>query len=85
MLWRQVVISVIVAVIINLLLASESFFLARVIVTQKIIDVARGFLFHRFFPDGLLSIGAIIIIKDYIKDQLQQLGSFIRLKLTFHQ
>ena len=82
---RQVLISAVVAVAINLLLTSDAFFIARVVVTQKLVAVTRTFLVHRFFPDGLLSIGALLIIRDYLKDQLQQMGSYIKLKLTFRQ
>lgn len=82
MIVKQIVISLVVVAVVQLLIAYDFVLFARLLITQRILMLGNRLLCSRVFPDGLISIGALLIIRDYAREQLDSVVRFVRSKVT---
>lgn len=48
---------------------------------RKIVQISGAVLLHRIFPDGLLSLGALLVLKEYIIEKTRAVYVYLRQRL----
>lgn len=82
MLLKQVLITVLVVLAVEVVLASGVLSYLCRNVSERLLIWFRAVAIDRFFPDGLLSIGALLVIRDYMKDRIKAAVTYVREKTS---
>lgn len=77
---RVCIIAILAAVLVQLLLPPSVVTSVRTYIKDRAVALVRCVFLSRYFPDGLLSIGALLLIRDFLVKQLRSIWNFVRRK-----